>query len=120
MAWLLERLWRLRCVFRGHNSVLHFEREHLSLRCLSCGYRTPGWSLRPHVGHASSPVHDLSPQPMGNLARRRAIVDETGGSAFAEHVTRGCLRRAIRGETASRIRRRREAARDARGELITP
>jgi hypothetical protein len=25
---------------------------------------------------------------MGNLARRRAIVDETGGSAFAEHVTR--------------------------------
>ena len=88
MAWLLERLWRLRCVFRGHNSVLHFEREHLSLRCLSCGYRTPGWRLRPHVGHASSPVHDLSPQPMGNLARRRAIVDETGGSAFAAHVTR--------------------------------
>jgi len=25
---------------------------------------------------------------MGNLARRRAIVDETGGSAFAAHVTR--------------------------------
>jgi hypothetical protein len=120
MAWLFERLRRLPCVFRGHNSVLCFERDRLSLRCLSCGYRTTGWSLGPDVGHTSSPVHDLSPQPTGDLARPRVIVDETGGSAFAEHVTRGCLRRAIRGETASRIRRRREAARDARGELITP
>jgi hypothetical protein len=88
MTWLFERLGRLPCVFRGHNSVFHFEPDHLSLRCLSCGYRTSGWNLGPDVGHTSSPVHDLSPQPMGNLARRRAIVDETGGSAFAEHVTR--------------------------------
>jgi hypothetical protein len=88
MTWLFERLGRLPCVFRGHNSVFHFEPDHLSLCCLSCGYRTSGWNLGPDVGHASSPVHDLSPQPMGNFAEPPVIVDETGGSAFAAHVAR--------------------------------
>ena len=88
MTWLLERLRRLPCLFRGHHPVLHFERDCLSLRCLWCGYRTPGWNLRPDVGHASSPVHDLSPQSMGDLAASRVISDETSGSAFAAHVTR--------------------------------
>jgi hypothetical protein len=88
MTWLFERLGRLPCVFRGHNSVFHFEPDHLSLRCLSCGYRTSGWNLGPDVGHTSSPVHDLSPQAMGNFAAPPVIVDETGGSAFAAHVAR--------------------------------
>jgi len=88
MTWLLERLQRLPCVFRGHHSVFHFERDHLSLRCLFCGYRSPGWSLRSDVGHASSPVHKLSPQPMGDLAGPPVIFEETGGSAFAEPVMR--------------------------------
>jgi hypothetical protein len=91
MTWLFERLRRLPCVFRGHNSVLHFESDRLSLRCFSCGYQTPGWSLRPDVGHASSPVHELSPQPTGELASPPVIVDERSGSAFAEHVTRADL-----------------------------
>jgi hypothetical protein len=88
MAWLLERLRWLPCLFRGHHPVFHFERDRLSLRCLWCGYQTPGWNLGPDVGHASSPVHDLSPQPMGNLAGPHVISDETTGSAFAAPVTR--------------------------------
>jgi len=88
MTWLLERLRRLPCVFRGHDSVLHFENNRLSLRCLSCGYRTPGWRLGPDVGYASSPVHKLSPRPVGDPARPRVILDKTGGSAFAAHVAR--------------------------------
>ena len=88
MIWLLERLLRLPCLFRGHDSVLHFENTRISLRCLSCGYRTPGWRLGPDVGYASSPVHKLSPRPAGDPARPREILDKTGGSAFAAHVAR--------------------------------
>jgi hypothetical protein len=88
MIWLFERLRRLPCVFRGHHCVFYFEPDHLSLRCLSCGYRTSGWNLGPDVGHASSPVHKPSPQPIGNVATTPVIVDEIGGSAFAAHVAR--------------------------------
>jgi hypothetical protein len=88
MTWLLERLRRLPCVFRGHNSVLHFETDRLSLRCLSCGYRTRGWRLGPDIGHAPSPVHEFSPRPLEDHARPLVILDETGGSAFAEHESR--------------------------------
>ena len=55
---------------------------------MSCGYRSPGWTLGPDVGHASSPVHKLSPQPLADSSQRRVILDETGGSAFAAHVAR--------------------------------
>jgi hypothetical protein len=38
----LRRLW---CAFRGHDRLLHFEAERMSLRCVSCGHETPGWEL---------------------------------------------------------------------------
>jgi hypothetical protein len=113
MTWLLERLRRLPCVFRGHNSVFHFERDRLSLRCLWCGYRTPGWNLRSDVGHASSPVHKLSPQLHGDLARPPEIFDETGGSAFAEPVMR-----ADRCDEASDARRPRALGDDRRSRVM--
>ena len=100
MTWLLEQLRRLPCVFRGHDSVRHFENNRISLRCLSCGYRTPGWRLGPDVGHASSPVHELSPRPAGDPARPRVIFDKTSGSAFAAPVAR-----ADRTDNASAARR---------------
>jgi hypothetical protein len=30
---------------RGHDMVLHFEAERLSLQCLACGARTQGWTI---------------------------------------------------------------------------
>ena len=42
---LLIRLFQWLCAIRGHRMVLHFERDRLSMACLSCGARTPGWSL---------------------------------------------------------------------------
>lgn len=87
MTWLLDRLQRLPCVFRGHDSVLHFETDRLSLCCLSCGYRTAGWRLGPDIGYASSPVHELSPRPLADSPSRLVILDETSGSAFAEPVS---------------------------------
>src|SRR6185369_8579680 len=40
MTWLLGPLQRMLCALGGHDSVFCFERDRLSLRCLSCGYRT--------------------------------------------------------------------------------
>jgi hypothetical protein len=83
MTWLLDRLQRLPCVFRGHDNVMHFERDRLSLRCLSCGYRTPGWSLGPDVGYAPSPIHEFSLQREEDHASPPVIFEKTSGSAFA-------------------------------------
>jgi hypothetical protein len=36
---------RLLCAVRGHEKYLHFDKNHISLRCVACGYESPGWSL---------------------------------------------------------------------------
>jgi hypothetical protein len=33
------------CGLRGHDMVLHFEPQRLSLRCLGCGVHTQGWTI---------------------------------------------------------------------------
>ena len=33
------------CGLHGHDTLLHFEHERMSLRCASCGHGTPGWEL---------------------------------------------------------------------------
>jgi hypothetical protein len=41
MDWLRQTF----CGLHGHDTLLRFERERISLRCVSCGHETPGWSL---------------------------------------------------------------------------
>jgi hypothetical protein len=33
------------CALRGHEMMLHFGPNRLSLQCLACGAETPGWRL---------------------------------------------------------------------------
>jgi len=33
------------CGLRGHDTLLHFEDDRMSLQCVSCGHETPGWEL---------------------------------------------------------------------------
>jgi len=33
------------CGLHGHDTLLHFERQRISLRCASCGHESPGWQL---------------------------------------------------------------------------
>ena len=33
------------CAMHGHDTMLHFQQERMSLRCVSCGHETPGWAL---------------------------------------------------------------------------
>jgi hypothetical protein len=35
------------CGMLGHSQVLLFERDRLSLQCLACGQKTPGWTIDP-------------------------------------------------------------------------
>ena len=44
-ARVLESLRQMFCGLRGHDTLLHFEDERMSLRCVSCGHETPGWEL---------------------------------------------------------------------------
>jgi hypothetical protein len=44
-ARVMELLNRTFCGLRGHDTLLNFEDERMSLRCVSCGHETPGWEL---------------------------------------------------------------------------
>jgi hypothetical protein len=45
VARAVSRVSQLLCGLRGHDSVLHFERNRVNMRCTSCGYDTPGWEI---------------------------------------------------------------------------
>ena len=34
------------CALHGHDRLLHFEKDRMSLRCASCGHDSPGWELK--------------------------------------------------------------------------
>jgi hypothetical protein len=52
---------RVVCLVRGHDLIMQFDHRRLSLRCVSCGYRTPGWVVgEPPATRASIRV-DVSP-----------------------------------------------------------
>ena len=42
---MMERVRQAMCGLHGHDTLLHFEQERMSLRCASCGHETPGWNL---------------------------------------------------------------------------
>ncbi len=39
------RVGQVICGLHGHDSVLHFERNRVMMRCTSCGHDTPGWEI---------------------------------------------------------------------------
>ena len=45
VAWIQCVYRRLICMLTGHRTVLHFEPRRLALRCVECGYETPGWII---------------------------------------------------------------------------
>ena len=72
---VMDRVRQMFCGFHGHDSLLQFERDRMFLRCVSCGYETPGWELNeapPTVKVSEQPQRQpiLSPQLVG--ARRVA------------------------------------------------
>ena len=42
---IVESIRQTLCGLRGHDSVLHFEKDRVLLRCTSCSYDSPGWDI---------------------------------------------------------------------------
>lgn len=67
------------CALQGHSLLLHFETHRLSLRCATCGWDTPGWSVAGRVdGRASLTRRSWDPRDrrstpvgVGETARRK-------------------------------------------------
>lgn len=84
MTPLTLRLRHLMCGLGGHEFVLHFEHDHLSLQCFLCGYQSSGWSLRADaVYSAPSRIDNPSPPPDENPARPLGLLEVPRGVAFA-------------------------------------
>ena len=73
MSWT-EGLKRMACGLRGHDTALHFERHRLSLRCLSCGHETTGWSLQSETRHGASATDDFSQSRTSGIELIETIV----------------------------------------------
>jgi hypothetical protein len=73
LARTVSKVTQALCGLQGHDSVLHFERNRVLLRCTSCGYDSPGWEVghnRPHVRFNGDDRRHLLSQPV--MARKTA------------------------------------------------
>jgi hypothetical protein len=52
VALALARVQQGLCGLHGHDALLHYERNRMYLRCVSCGYESPGWEVARGVATA--------------------------------------------------------------------
>jgi len=72
---VIERLRQMFCGLHGHDTLLHFDKDRMSLRCVSCGHETPGWELNevpPTVTIRGDARRHALPRPQLIRARRIA------------------------------------------------
>ena len=70
------KLHQFVCGLHGHDSLLHFERGRMSLKCVSCGHESPGWEIRKRArgdGAGVSAAH-------GVPARWRRLLPHAAGA----------------------------------------
>ena len=69
MTWTTHRLQQMMCGLLGHDAILHFERNRLSLQCLSCGLESPGWSIESEARRAKPVTDDGTLRVLRNSQR---------------------------------------------------
>ena len=79
----MQSLQRMMCGLRGHDEVLHFEPYRLSLRCLSCGHETTGWSLQSETRRGAPLTNDFSQSHTSGFGRIETFI-----SVFPSHWSR--------------------------------
>jgi len=84
MTWLIELVRRMICGLQGHDTIMEFHHDRVSLRCMSCSFRTSGWSIGQDTSNGPSVNHKGSPHRVQNGARARAISSRSGGASFAD------------------------------------
>lgn len=88
MVHILHAMRRLLCGIVGHQTILHFEHDRLSLQCLTCGYRSRGWRLGPEVPRAPLSTDGGSSVRVRAAAHPLGIAGATGGVRFADRSGR--------------------------------
>ena len=69
----------------GHELVFCLEPYRLSLRCLGCGYETPGWVLDPEVRYTPPSSSDQMLRPSSpTIDRPLGLLDIPRGAAIAQ------------------------------------
>ena len=56
-ASISSRLSQLICGLSGHELLLNAEPGRLSLKCMSCPYETPGWTIKEQHRNVRSRLH---------------------------------------------------------------
>ena len=72
---MIDWLRQTVCSLHGHDTMLHYQQERISLRCVSCGHETPGWMLNevpPTVTIRGDARRLAMPRPQLVSARRIA------------------------------------------------
>ena len=73
ITWVSGRLRTFVCGLGGHDVLLNFEPRRLSLRCTSCPYETPGWTLGSALKESAA-LKDPAAHP--ERQRRRVLVEQ--------------------------------------------
>lgn len=73
LAKWLQQTW---CALHRHDSLLEFERDRMFLRCTSCGYETPGWTVK-----AARPALRFQTQARTQALAVRSRLDDARRSA---------------------------------------
>jgi hypothetical protein len=70
---VVAKVKQMFCGMHGHDNLMQFERERMFLRCVSCGYESPGWELTetpPTVTEAGDASrHAIVRQPLIGIRR---------------------------------------------------
>jgi hypothetical protein len=75
VTWVSERVRTFICGLGGHDVLLNFEPRRLSLRCTSCPYETPGWTLE-ETAALKRPAALKEPAADRERQRRRVLVEQ--------------------------------------------
>ena len=59
------------CAMHGHDTMLHFQQERMSLRCVSCGHETPGWTLNRSPADGKASRRRAPPRTSASTPRQR-------------------------------------------------
>lgn len=56
-----RRVQQFVCGLHGHEMMRHFDRDRVSLQCVSCGHESPGWVVQEPPTRKPDPGNDDHP-----------------------------------------------------------
>ena len=69
MVSVFDRIRQTICGFHGHDALLQFDRDRLYLKCYSCGFESPGWTVSPAVDAQPPEIAALREEPHRTLVQ---------------------------------------------------